>query len=141
VYFLWRCYRRATREVEPVVKVLVIEGEAPARAYLWAALRGAGHEVGEASDGSQGLRALRATAYDLVLCDQFLPGGEGAETIREIRRDHPALPVIALSGECPRRAADLLPATPLSAVGTISKPFQVAELLGAVTAALGRPAP
>jgi CheY-like chemotaxis protein len=129
-------------EIDPVAKILVIDDEKPLRAFLWAALRFAGHEVGEAGDRAEGLRALRRGSYDLVLCDLFMPVKEGIETIPEIRRDFPALPVIAMSGGSLPGQIDMLPvALRLGATRTLRKPFHPAELLGAVDAALGQPAP
>jgi CheY-like chemotaxis protein len=84
---------------------------------------------------------LRAGAYDLVLCDMVMPVKDGLETIREIRRDFPGLPVVAISGGCAGSKADLLPdSLCLGACGALRKPFRLAELLGAVEAALGKQA-
>lgn len=51
----------------------------------------------EASSGSEALNLLGHRHVDVALCDVMMPGMDGADTLREIRRRRPALPVIMLS--------------------------------------------
>jgi hypothetical protein len=72
-------------------------------------------------------------AVDLVFCDLFMPDKEGLETIREIRRDHPGVPVVAVSGGGFAGRLDLLGvARRLGAVQAIRKPFTVQAVLEVV---------
>ena len=51
----------------------------------------------EAGSSAEAIRLLRENAYDVVLLDIFLPDQNGIETLKQIKRDKPALPVIMLS--------------------------------------------
>jgi DNA-binding response OmpR family regulator len=116
-----------------VARILVIDDEALIRGSLRLALESAGHEVLEAADGAAGLRFLDGPPVDLVLCDVFMPRKDGLETIQELRRLTPRLPVIAMSGGSPAVPMDFLPlARRFGATRTLRKPFGVAEVLGAV---------
>lgn len=79
------------------MKILVIEDEPKAAAYLGQGLREAGYVVDTVSDGDAGLAAARATAYDLVLCDLMLPGRDGFSVITELRSAGRQTPVLVLT--------------------------------------------
>ena len=122
-----------------MARILVIDDDAEMRAVLQQALTAAGHEVALAADGGQGMELLRATPADLVVTDLFMPRQEGIETIVQLRRDFPELPIIAISGN-PEATDMLTVARRLGAVKTLEKPFQPQELLSAVAEVLqGRP--
>ncbi|HEV2198737.1 MAG TPA: response regulator transcription factor [Bryobacteraceae bacterium] len=53
--------------------------------------------IDEASDDPEALRKIEERAYDVVLLDIDMPGRSGLETLAEIRRRYPALPVLILS--------------------------------------------
>jgi DNA-binding response OmpR family regulator len=74
--------------------------------------------------------------YDLLLLDLVLPGRDGLEILREVRKTRPTLPVIILSarGEEDDRVAGLK----LGADDYVVKPFSVKELLARVEAVLRR---
>src|SRR5437879_3859788 len=96
-------------------------------------LEQAGHRVREAADGAQALRALRREPADLLVCDLFLSGAGGLEVLRAVRRDHPGLPVVAVSGGSSHGQDDVLRAAEyLGAARTLRKPFGMQALLEAV---------
>jgi DNA-binding response OmpR family regulator len=76
-------------------------------------------------------------ACDLVVLDLVMPEMEGAETVMELRRLRPSLPVLAISGVV---GADfyLQAARLLGAGATLRKPFTARDLLGHVDALLAR---
>ena len=77
----------------------------------------------------EGLRQLRDGPPDVVLCDLFMPGKEGLETIRELRQCS-EVPIIAMTGDGPAFAAVLLrTAELLGATRVLSKPFDTETLL------------
>jgi YesN/AraC family two-component response regulator len=90
-----------------------------------------------ARNGDSALRLARAAPVDLIITDIFMPGKEGIETIMEIRRDLPAVKIIAMSGGGHTGELNYLrDAVQLGAVRTLLKPFGNAEILEAVRAAL-----
>jgi CheY-like chemotaxis protein len=119
-----------------MARILVIDDEADMRALLDEMLRAGGHEVVLACDGRDGVAKYRANRADLVITDLFMPNQEGLETIVELRRDFPGVVIIAMSGKT-SASAMLSIAVRLGAVEVLIKPFQPAELLGAVARALG----
>jgi CheY-like chemotaxis protein len=121
-----------------VALVLVAEDEPQVRALVRAALEVDGHRVLEAGDGAAALAAARGRPPGLVLCDLGLPGVGGLEVLRQLRRECPGLPVVALSGGAYRGRLDLLPvALALGAAGVLYKPFTPAGVRAEVARVLG----
>lgn len=119
-------------------KILVIDDEEQIRELLVAILEREGFEVTLATNGDEATRLLRKFLPDLVITDLIMPGKEGLETIMELRRSHPGLPVIAISGGGRNGTGDYLKlAKGLGAKATVSKPFRRDEILEAVRGALG----
>ncbi len=112
--------------------VLIVDDEPAVRDVLAHMLRAAGHEVWEAADGAEGLRLALDVEPDVVLCDLVMPNKEGLETIRELRRAVPALPVVAMSGGSPRGGDYLAAARALGAVEALPKPIDIQTLLRVV---------
>jgi two-component system, chemotaxis family, chemotaxis protein CheY len=112
-----------------------MDDDADVRLVLADNLRSAGHTVSLAADGQEGMRKFRADPADLVITDIFMPAKEGLETILELRRLVPNLPIIAISGR-PVGSTMLCIARHLGAVATLQKPFSRDELLSAVEQAL-----
>jgi len=113
-----------------MAKILIIEDETPFRTILIRILQEKGHEVVDVPDGSQALRLCQEHAIDLVLTDLIMPNKEGIETIIEVHKAFPSLPIIAMSGGGRSGPHDLLyAAATLGACATISKPFHVHQLL------------
>jgi CheY-like chemotaxis protein len=125
-----------------VARILVIDDDGRMRSWLRPALEGAGHSVAEAPDGAAGLAAYRREPADLVLCDLFMPGKDGLEAIRELRRLDPGARVVAMSGGGPFgvEGAELLAvARRLGAARVLLKPFGVDAVCAAVADALTHP--
>jgi two-component system response regulator AtoC len=80
--------------------ILVGEDELEVRGYLEMALKCLGYSVELAQDGDEVLSCLQTSRADisLVLLDIMMPNRDGMETLREIRRIDPSLPVIIVSG-------------------------------------------
>jgi CheY-like chemotaxis protein len=117
--------------------ILVIDDDAQVRAWMRMALKSAGHQVREAGDGAEGVETFRRQPSDMIFCDLFMPGKEGLETIRELRREFPDMPVVAMSGGGRLGHMDMLRAARLfGAVDVLQKPFGNDALLAAVEQAL-----
>ena len=115
-----------------MARVLVADDNPQLRRLLGLLLRAEGHEVVEAADGAEALRACRAAPFDLLLCDLVMPNKEGLETIREARRDFPGLKIVAMSGGV-RSGGDFLKVARLmGADAALAKPFTRQELLDAL---------
>lgn len=103
-------------------------------------LERAGHSVVTADDGKKGLALCQTGNFDLLFLDIFMPGMDGFETMRMVRQQQPALPIIVISGRPVSSEADspdyLAMATKLGAVSSLQKPFRPADLLAAVTGCL-----
>ncbi|HEY8966905.1 MAG TPA: response regulator [Candidatus Methylacidiphilales bacterium] len=120
-----------------MAKILIIEDEAPFRSVLARVLQEKGHTVVETPDGSDALRLCRLHGFDLMLTDLIMPNKEGIETIIEVRKDFPVLPIIAMSGGGRSGPQDLLSAAAaLGAHATITKPFHIQELIALIEAQL-----
>ena len=92
------------------MKILVIDDNPAFRYSLAGALGKGGYQVVMADDGEHGLAVFRKEHPDLVICDLIMPRRNGVDTIQQIRRESPAMKIIAISGsgcddEC-RRPGD-----------------------------------
>ena len=123
-----------------MANILVVDDEQMLRRTLRALLERAGHTVVEAEDGDEGFALFRSQSFDLVLTDIIMPNREGVETIGEMRRHAPDLPIIAMSGGGSRGGELFLElAQKLGATATLAKPIRQAELIAAVDACLASP--
>ena len=120
-------------------RILVIDDQEPIRRIIRRALENEGHDVLDANDGEVGMALLdRAQApVDVVITDIFMPGMDGIQTLREIRRRFPSIKVIAISGGDSSGLLDLRQdAELLGAVKSVHKPFTAREIVDAVRNAL-----
>ena len=123
-------------------RVLIIDDNAPVRASLRTYFERAGYQVAEAEDGRAGLRLHAAAPADVIITDIFMPGFDGIETIRELRRMAPGVKVIAMSGGDATGTINMLgDAKLLGADRAFHKPVQLRELLDAVRELLGADPP
>jgi DNA-binding response OmpR family regulator len=113
-------------------KILIIDDDPQLRRYLGALLRRLKYEVLEAEEGEQGMKLLKSDPSDLVITDIVMPGKEGVETIREIRKIHPGVKIIAISGSGTGGDLYLPVAKKLGADVTLAKPFSAEQLIEAV---------
>ena len=117
--------------------VLVIDDHDDVRVSLRRTLEAAGHQVLDAAEGEAGLQLLGGTHVDVVVTDLFMPGQDGIVTLRRIRKEHPAVKVIAISGGGFGGQLDLLKdAVLLGATVGLRKPIRPDELLRAIHSAL-----
>jgi CheY-like chemotaxis protein len=104
--------------------VLLVDDDAEVRAFTREILRREGYQVLEAADGENALAlAQRIGNIDLLITDVEMPGMDGRVLSRTIRKAHPTVPVIYISGGPPQapNAADLSSAGPEFVF--IAKPF------------------
>ena len=115
------------------MRILVIDDDQQIRILLRQVMEWAGYEVVEAEDGREGLLKLRKLGADLVITDLIMPEQEGLETITSMKKEYPALKIIAISGGGRIGPEAYLPAAQeLGAERVFSKPFDIRELAEAV---------
>ena len=78
--------------------LLVVDDDPALLQSLKEILEAVGYEVTTAADGESGLAYLKDQAFDLVLSDLALPGLDGMELLKYLRREAPACPCIIITG-------------------------------------------
>lgn len=109
--------------------VLVIDDDEKYAATLSEMLNAEGYHVLTAINGKQAMDVLRMARVDLVITDVLMPDKGGIETVAELRRARPALPVIAISGGGRTGNMDFLRiAKKAGARATLTKPVGFEDL-------------
>ncbi len=120
-----------------MARIIVIDDQEPIRRIVRRALENDGHQVFEASDGELGMALLEREPVDVVITDIFMPGMDGIQTLREIRKRFPAIKVIAMSGGDSTGMMDLRrDAELLGAVKSLLKPFNARDIVDIVQTVL-----
>ncbi len=116
--------------------ILVVEDDAAIRRGIVDALTFSKYEVVECGDGEAGLERALGGGFDLLLLDVMLPGIDGFEVLRALRRERSPLPVILITA----RGAedDRVEGLRGGADDYVVKPFSARELLARVEAVLRR---
>ncbi|MBX6320201.1 MAG: sigma-54-dependent Fis family transcriptional regulator [Rhodospirillaceae bacterium] len=116
--------------------ILIVDDEADIRLLIAGILRDEGYETREAADSTAALAALRARRPSLVVLDIWLQGSalDGMELLDAIRRDHPSVPVVMISGHGTIETA--VAAIKMGAYDFIEKPFKTDRLLLVVERAI-----
>nr|WP_318272650.1 ATP-binding protein [Paracoccus saliphilus] len=124
----------------PRATVLLVEDEAPVRAFASRALKLKGYEVLEAASGEAALELLQngGRQVDIFVTDVVMPGLDGPAWVREARKLLPAARVIFMSGY----TEDIFVEgqVPVPEAVFLAKPFTLTELTQLVEAQLARPA-
>jgi len=107
-------------------RVLVIDDDPGVRDYMEAIVSRQGYEVMAVGDGEQALQSLESARPDLVTLDVVLPGMDGLQTLSELKRRLPDVPVVMLSGH--GQARNIVEAMRLGASDFLRKPFEIEEL-------------
>jgi DNA-binding response OmpR family regulator len=117
-------------------RVLVVEDEKNLVALLRSYLEREGFEVHEALDGPAAIEAARLAEPDVVVLDWMLPGLDGVEVLRELRRSSEAY-VIMLTART--EEVDRIVGLSTGADDYLTKPFSPGELVARIRAMLRRP--
>ncbi|MBO6757677.1 MAG: response regulator transcription factor [Roseibium sp.] len=120
-----------------MLRILIIEDDAEAAAYLAKGLTELGHVADRAGDGEAGLEQALAGTYDVLIIDRMLPKRDGLSVIEVLRKGGNYTPVLILSalGQVDDRVKGL------KAGGDdyLPKPYAFTELLARVEALARRP--
>jgi len=111
-------------------KIMVIDDEVSIRSSLSDILMDEGYDVILASDGHEALERLSLDIPDLILLDIWMPGMDGTEVLKEIKKRWPDIKVIVISGHGNIETA--VKATKLGASDYIEKPLSLEGILLAV---------
>ena len=118
------------------MKILIIEDEPKTGKFLKKGLTEAGFVADVAADGRDGLHLALTESYDLVVLDVMLPGIDGWEVLREMRRAARQFPVLFLTAR--DQVDDRVKGLELGADDYLVKPFAFSELLARVRTLLRR---
>lgn len=116
-------------EAEKAANILVVDDDRLVRRFMVESLRGMGHEVKDAPEGTTALQLLDQLRFDLLLVDYAMPGMNGAEVARAALEKQPHIRILVVSGYADSAAL----AAALGSASQLRKPFDLAELRAAVT--------
>jgi two-component system KDP operon response regulator KdpE len=116
-------------------RILVVDDDPQIRRVMRVTLTGHGYEVDDARTGEAALEKLRGQRFDLVLLDMNMTGMGGLETCRAIRRQSDVAIIMLTVRDTETDKVDALDA---GADDFVTKPFNPAELLARIRAALRR---
>ncbi len=115
-------------------RILVIDDDRSARMLLERVLQRAGHTVTLVDNAEEGLKAITAGGYELLITDKNLPGTDGLEVLRQAREKQPRMQAILVTGfptvETQAHARDL------GVFSYVTKPFGVHDILDICDAAI-----
>ena len=107
--------------------VLIVDDEEGIRETLSGIFQDEGYNVITAGSGEEALKILKEQSPDLVLLDVWLPGIDGVETLQEIKKTNPELPVVIISGHGNIELA--VKATRVGAYDFLEKPLSLERVL------------
>ncbi|MBR3017725.1 MAG: response regulator transcription factor [Clostridia bacterium] len=117
-----------------MTRILLVEDEEKLARFVELELTHEGYQVDKAFDGRTGLDMAEKGGYDLLLLDIMLPGLNGLEVLRRLRKEGSNLPVIMLTAR--DAVMDKVTGLDMGADDYVTKPFSIEELLARIRAAL-----
>lgn len=122
------------REVKP--RLLLVDDEEMYLEYLSRRLINRGYEVVTCLSGEEALKKAEGHAFDVIVLDVLLPGIDGIETLREIKRITPLTEVILLTGHASLESG--IEGMRLGAFDYLRKPCDTADLVAAINQAYSK---
>ena len=115
-------------------RVLVVDDQRSMRLTLAGIIEDQGHEVIEVEDGYQAIAATSRTHFDLVFMDIKMPGINGVQAFREIKKTSPGTVVVMMTGFA---VEDLVEeALTEGAFAVVYKPFEIDHVIGLMESVL-----
>lgn len=118
------------------MKILIVEDEKLLADSIKLLLEKHGFEVDAVYDGDTGEMYVRQGIYDLLILDVMLPGKNGYDLARQVRKDHLGVPILMLTAKS--ELEDRITGLDSGADYYLTKPFDTRELLACVHALLRR---
>src|SRR5437762_4320146 len=115
--------------------ILVADDEHSIRLMLETGLTHNGFRVTCVRSGHEALEAARASAFDAVVCDVYMPDGDGLAMVPELRAINPTMPIILMTAQGSVELA--VRAVAEGASDFMAKPFEIAALAALVRRHLG----
>ncbi len=115
-------------------KVLIVDDSRDFAEYTGRRLRARGMAVSVVHSGQSAIRKAEREPFDVVLLDILMPGLDGIETLRELKKRDPQLQVVMLTGHGTEDTAEQ--GKSLGALDYLLKPVAFADLIGAIDRAL-----
>ncbi|HEV7334692.1 MULTISPECIES: response regulator transcription factor [Bosea] len=112
------------------MRLLIVEDDAEAAAYLVKAFREAGHVPDHAADGLEGYALAQGGGYDVLVVDRMLPRMDGLSLIRSLREQDDATPALILSALA--QVDDRVKGLRAGGDDYLPKPYAFSELLARV---------
>jgi DNA-binding response OmpR family regulator len=122
-----------------MARLLLAEDDEGIRGPLARALEREGHDVDAVGDGTSAAELGVRQDYGLLVLDIGLPGLDGLDVCRQVRRERPSVPILLLTAQ--DGELDAVAGLDAGADDYVTKPFRLAELLARVRAQLRRSAP
>ena len=116
-------------------RVLLVEDDRSIREVTALGLRRAGFEVTTAANGDEALTAVGSAPFDVLVLDVMLPGRDGFEVCREVRRTQ-RTPIVMLTARADSH--DVVTGLELGADDYVTKPFELPVLIARLRAVLRR---
>lgn len=117
-----------------MLKILIVEDEPQLARFVQLELEHEEYETVVAGDGREGLSLAEKGGFDVILLDIMLPGLNGLEVLRRLRKSEISTPVIMLTAR--DSVMDKVSGLDMGADDYITKPFAIEELLARIRAAL-----
>lgn len=114
--------------------ILIVDDEPTILQSLEGILSDEGFGVLTAPNGYEALKVLEAESPDMVLLDIWMPGLDGIETLKEMKKGHPAMPVVMITGHGTIETA--VNATKYGAFDFIEKPLSIDKVIVTINNAL-----
>lgn len=109
------------------VKVLVVDDEEVIRTFMTRLLQLEGAEAAVAESGKQSLEMVKAARYDIIFVDARMPGLDGPETIKELKKISPASTYVMMTGYSLDTLLKKMDGETVEAF--ITKPFEIKEIV------------
>src|ERR1044071_4099849 len=119
-----------------MIKILLAEDEPDLRLFLYEELTERNFKVTAVNNGAEAIIAAADASYDLYLLDMMMPGLDGIQTIRVLRKVTPSVPILGLTGHVDR---GYMSQASTYGVICLSKPIQIDELIREVAESVKTP--
>jgi DNA-binding NtrC family response regulator len=118
----------------PQGRILIVDDEAGIRELLSRLVQQEGYESQEAADGEEALAVIRREPPDVMLLDIRMPGLDGMEVLRQVRKLDPDLPVVMITSQ--GTVKDAVVALRAGAHDYLVKPFEHADVIRSMRSAM-----